>query len=120
MSPAAVKALTTDWIGLPIVWLELPANNSATGLGVPSFETINDPESPLARAAQWVFPLHAGDELSVAATKSYIAQLVAGARVVAEGVAAVSIDRSDEPLHLAAEMVLHQGEQPILRDFVER
>jgi hypothetical protein len=39
--------------------------------------------SPLAKAAQWVFPLHAGPETSVAATKSYIAQLVAGARLVA-------------------------------------
>jgi glutamine---fructose-6-phosphate transaminase (isomerizing) len=44
---------------------------------------VNDPESPLAKAAQWVFPLHAGAETSVAATKSFIAQLVAGARVVA-------------------------------------
>src|SRR5437868_6315666 len=44
---------------------------------------VNGPESPLARAAQWVFPLHAGDETSVAATKSFIAQLVAGARLVA-------------------------------------
>jgi glucosamine--fructose-6-phosphate aminotransferase (isomerizing) len=44
---------------------------------------VNDPDSPLARAAQWVFPLHAGAETSVAATKSFITQLVAGARVVA-------------------------------------
>ncbi len=44
---------------------------------------VNKPDSPLAQAAQWVFPLHAGTETSVAATKSYIAQLVAGARVVA-------------------------------------
>lgn len=44
---------------------------------------VNDPSSPLAQAAQWVFPLHAGQEASVAATKSFIAQLVAGARVVA-------------------------------------
>jgi glucosamine--fructose-6-phosphate aminotransferase (isomerizing) len=44
---------------------------------------VNDPDSPLARAAQWVFPLHAGTEASVAATKSFIAQLVAGARTVA-------------------------------------
>lgn len=44
---------------------------------------VNQADSPLARAAQWVFPLHAGTEASVAATKSYIAQLVAGARVVA-------------------------------------
>lgn len=44
---------------------------------------VNDPDSPLARASQWVFPLHAGAETSVAATKSFITQLVAGARVVA-------------------------------------
>jgi len=44
---------------------------------------VNKADSPLAQAAQWVFPLHAGIEGSVAATKSYIAQLVAGARVVA-------------------------------------
>lgn len=44
---------------------------------------VNDTESPLARSVQWVFPLHAGVESSVAATKSFIAQLVAGVRVVA-------------------------------------
>ncbi|MBL8518749.1 MAG: SIS domain-containing protein [Betaproteobacteria bacterium] len=44
---------------------------------------VNDAASPLAQSAQWVFPLHAGAEKSVAATKSFIAQMVAGARVVA-------------------------------------
>ena len=44
---------------------------------------VNAEGSPLAAAAQHVFPLHAGPEKSVAATKSYITQLVAGARVVA-------------------------------------
>ena len=44
---------------------------------------VNAEGSPLAAAAQHVFGLHAGPEQSVAATKSYIAQLVAGARVVA-------------------------------------
>jgi glucosamine--fructose-6-phosphate aminotransferase (isomerizing) len=44
---------------------------------------VNASASPLAEAAQWVFPLHAGAEKSVAATKSFIAQLVAGARTVA-------------------------------------
>jgi glutamine---fructose-6-phosphate transaminase (isomerizing) len=43
---------------------------------------VNDAQSPLAQAAQWVFPLHAGQETSVAATKSFIAQLTAGARAV--------------------------------------
>lgn len=44
---------------------------------------VNDPASPLARAAEWLFCLHAGQETSVAATKSFIAQLVAGARLAA-------------------------------------
>src|SRR4051812_1487791 len=42
---------------------------------------VNDPESPLARAAQWGFPLHAGEEAGGAAAKSFIAQLVAGGRL---------------------------------------
>ncbi len=37
----------------------------------------NDPESPLARTAEHVFPLRAGVERSVAATKTYTASLVA-------------------------------------------
>ena len=43
---------------------------------------VNDAGSPLAQAVQSVFALHAGAEASVAATKSFIAQMVAGARVV--------------------------------------
>jgi glucosamine--fructose-6-phosphate aminotransferase (isomerizing) len=44
---------------------------------------LNDASAPLAAAARWVFPLHAGAETSVAATKSCIAQMAAGARFVA-------------------------------------
>ena len=44
---------------------------------------VNDTRSPLSSAVEWVFGLHAGEERSVAATKSFIAQLVAGARLVA-------------------------------------
>jgi glutamine---fructose-6-phosphate transaminase (isomerizing) len=43
---------------------------------------VNDTQSPLAQAAQWMLDLRAGPERSVAATKSCIAQLVAGARLV--------------------------------------
>lgn len=50
--------------------------------GARTLAMVNDVHSPLAQAAQWVLPLHAGTEASVAATKSYIAQLVAGARLV--------------------------------------
>jgi glutamine---fructose-6-phosphate transaminase (isomerizing) len=44
---------------------------------------VNDPASPLAQAAAWPFALHAGAETSVAASKSFIAQLTAGARWIA-------------------------------------
>jgi glucosamine--fructose-6-phosphate aminotransferase (isomerizing) len=44
---------------------------------------VNAEGSPLEAAAEHVLPLHAGAERSVAATKSYIAQLVAGVRLVA-------------------------------------
>ncbi len=44
---------------------------------------VNQPDSPLAHSANWVFPMHAGEEKSVAATKSFLAQCVAGARLVA-------------------------------------
>jgi glucosamine--fructose-6-phosphate aminotransferase (isomerizing) len=54
-----------------------------SGGGAVTAAFVNDPGSPLAKAVRWLFPLHAGPEKSVAATKSFIAQLVAGARVVA-------------------------------------
>ena len=44
---------------------------------------VNDAHSPLAQAAQSVFALQAGPETSVAATKTCICQLVAGAALVA-------------------------------------
>jgi glucosamine--fructose-6-phosphate aminotransferase (isomerizing) len=43
---------------------------------------VNDVESPLARGCQWLVPLGAGVERSVAATKSYICALTALARLV--------------------------------------
>jgi glucosamine--fructose-6-phosphate aminotransferase (isomerizing) len=44
---------------------------------------VNRTESPLAKCCEWVVPLCAGDERSVAATKSYVATLAAIARLVA-------------------------------------
>ena len=51
--------------------------------GARTVALVNDANSPLAQASEWLLPLHAGPEHSVAATKSYIAQLVAGAQLVA-------------------------------------
>jgi glucosamine--fructose-6-phosphate aminotransferase (isomerizing) len=51
--------------------------------GATTIALVNDTESPLAQAAEWTMPLRAGREQSVAATKTFIASLVAGARLVA-------------------------------------
>ncbi len=44
---------------------------------------VNDPDSPLARASELVVPLCAGTELSVAATKSFVASLAGLLRILA-------------------------------------
>lgn len=71
---------------------------AARRAGSPTLAIVNDPESPLARAAAEVIPLHAGFERSVAATKTYTAQLLAvallasslsGSRKHAEGLGAL-------------------------------
>ena len=51
--------------------------------GATTVALVNDTHSPLAQAVQWAMPLHAGPERSVAATKSFITGLVAGARLAA-------------------------------------
>lgn len=48
----------------------------------PTFALVNDAMSPLAQSAEWTVPLLAGPELSVAATKSFIASLSASALLV--------------------------------------
>jgi glucosamine--fructose-6-phosphate aminotransferase (isomerizing) len=45
--------------------------------GRPTLTITNDPEAPLAKAADYVIPLHAWPEQAVAATKSYTSSLAA-------------------------------------------
>jgi glucosamine--fructose-6-phosphate aminotransferase (isomerizing) len=45
--------------------------------GVPALAITNEPGSPLAARAEYVLPLHAGEERAVAATKTYTAELAA-------------------------------------------
>jgi glutamine---fructose-6-phosphate transaminase (isomerizing) len=40
--------------------------------GCPTLAITNDVSSPLAAAAEWTLPLHAGEERAVAATKTYL------------------------------------------------
>jgi glucosamine--fructose-6-phosphate aminotransferase (isomerizing) len=51
--------------------------------GATTIALVNDPDSPVAADADALLPLLAGEERSVAATKSMIAALVAGAALVA-------------------------------------
>jgi glutamine---fructose-6-phosphate transaminase (isomerizing) len=51
--------------------------------GAMTIALVNDAQSPLALAAQHCLPLHAGVESSVAATKSFIGQMVAGVSLLA-------------------------------------
>ncbi|MBI4865135.1 MAG: SIS domain-containing protein [Candidatus Riflebacteria bacterium] len=51
--------------------------------GAPTLAITNEPDSPLALAADFVLPLNAGSERSVAATKTYTAQLLAMAMLSA-------------------------------------
>lgn len=54
-----------------------------TRQGIPTLAITNDPHSPLAHAATFVIPLHAGEERSIAATKTYTAQIMALALLAA-------------------------------------
>ncbi|MCS6940961.1 MAG: SIS domain-containing protein [Roseiflexaceae bacterium] len=51
--------------------------DDARRAGAPTVAITNNPESPLARAAESVISLHAGTERSIAATKTYTTQLAA-------------------------------------------
>jgi glucosamine--fructose-6-phosphate aminotransferase (isomerizing) len=66
----------------------------------------NAPSSPLAGAAQYVIDLGAGEERSVAATKTYTASLAAIAALVASGDAALSEEVERLPGALAAQLEL--------------
>jgi len=61
----------------------LAAAEAAARAGALVVALVNDASSPLAEIAEVVAPLHAGPELSVAATKTYIASLTSIAQLVA-------------------------------------
>ena len=75
---------------------------AATKAGATVIALCNDAQAPLVEAAEFFVPLRAGPELSLAATKSYIATLAALARLVAawtgSGALQTSIERLPELL----------------------
>jgi glutamine---fructose-6-phosphate transaminase (isomerizing) len=56
---------------------------AARSAGAVTVALVNDTKSPLATAAELVLPMAAGPELSIAATKTFIASLTAVLRLVA-------------------------------------
>jgi glucosamine--fructose-6-phosphate aminotransferase (isomerizing) len=78
--------------------------------GARTVAVVNDTDSPLAQASRWVLGLHAGAETSVAATKSFLAQLAAGARLVA-------LWEDDSPLHSALHTLPQALQQALACDW---
>src|SRR5205085_3326415 len=74
--------------------------------GRPTIALTNAPESPLARAAEAVLPLEAGEERSVAATKTYLNSLGAIALLFAAstGDAQARLELERMPSHVAAQL----------------
>lgn len=88
--------------------------------GATTVALVNDALSPLAQAAQWCVPLCAGPERSVAATKSFITSLTAGASLVGhwQGDAAWlrALQSLPDRLEAACEEALRpEGQSPIVR-----
>lgn len=59
------------------------ATRAARAAGALTVAIVNDAGSPAAEAAEWVLPIEAGPERSVAATKSVIGAMALGALLVA-------------------------------------
>src|SRR5271166_3121101 len=80
---------------------------AAKDAGGMTIALVNDVRSPAAEEADALLPLHAGEERSVAATKSMIASLVAGVSLVAHWAEdkdlAVALDRLPSILEASAE-----------------
>src|SRR2546421_6128232 len=76
----------------------------------PTLAVTNRPHSPLAQSADWVLPLHAGEERAVAATKTYLNSIAAVALL--SSVAAADPERL-RALHSAPAAVAKQIEQTL-------
>ena len=106
----AAPSVTTYYGRMPAVQDALVIGISQSGQGEDVTEVIrrgradgaitlavtNDPDSPLAQAAEHCIPLHAGPERSLAATKTYTAQLAVMAMLAA--------NLSDDP-HLRSDLI---------------
>jgi glutamine---fructose-6-phosphate transaminase (isomerizing) len=86
--------------------------NAARKAGAFTVAIVNAEDSPAAQAADICLPLYAGPELSVAATKSFIVSLVAGAAILAHWRSDDEMLRSisNLPSHLAKASLIDWSE----------
>jgi len=61
----------------------IAATQAARSLGALTLAIVNDADSPAAAASELVLPIEAGPERAVAATKSVVSSMIAGAQLVA-------------------------------------
>ncbi len=92
---------------------------SARENGAFTLAVVNDPDSPLAACCEYVLPLHAQPERSVAATKSYLASLAVGLQLLAHWSGDRSIDNAVRQLpEVLGDALTHdwQAALPLLND----
>jgi len=91
----------------------------ARSQGAVTAAILNDVQSPLAKTCEFVLPLAAGPELSVAATKSFVASLAALLRLTAvwrsDTAMMQSIARLPDRLAHAAQLDWSEALQPLSR-----
>src|SRR6266508_5406474 len=73
LGPAAVVGISQSGASPDVVAVLTEARRQQR----PTLAITNDSRSPLADAADWVLPLHAGEERAVAATKTYLNSIAA-------------------------------------------
>jgi glutamine---fructose-6-phosphate transaminase (isomerizing) len=73
LGPAAVIGISQSGASPDVV----AVLDEAKRQGRPTLAITNDSRSPLAETADWVLPLHAGEERAVAATKTYLNSIAA-------------------------------------------
>src|SRR5919197_4884193 len=106
LGPAAVIGISQSGASPDVVAVLTEARRQ----GRPTLAITNESRSPLAEAADWILPLHAGEERAVAATKTYLNSIAAVALL--SSVAAGDQDRL-RALHSAPAAVAKQIDQTL-------
>lgn len=93
----------------------IAAARAAASAGAMTIGLINALDSPLGNVVDFEIPLRAGPEMSVAATKSVLAAMTSGARLVAELAGDLSLHAALDRLPLRLERALACDWSPLSR-----